>query len=600
MEKEREFLRGEVARCLGTGAWERVPQEAARFVSRAFLVPKPNGKFRLVIDLRFLNQHCQAWKCRFEGLSTLRRLAQQGDWMFSFDLQDGYHHIPIAREHRKYFQFALDLGDGPQYFHAAALPFGWLNSPYVFTKCMRPMVAHLRCPVLARAPSGPQRATPSQVGARVLPYLDDFLFLTRTHADALRLRERVASLLERLGLARHPTKGHWEPAQQLEHLGLAVDTQRGLYLLTPKRSDKLRSFAKSIIAQARRSARWVPARTLSSFAGLAQSVYLAVPPARFFLRSLHDALATRKNWGARVRLDRQALADLEWWTNIPAHWNGRAIWVPTETAELHCDASGQGWGAMRNNRVPAYGMWSRAEAKLHITHKELLAVRLAVQTFLPHLRGRRCLLHEDNQAVVAMLTHATSRSPELMQELRRLWWLLDVNDIRLRPVYIRSAANVWADRLSRMVKAGQTIITPELFRELETRYGPHTVDAFATPLTAHCARFWALEEIPGAEAVGPMHQSWRAENLLLVPPVRDLLAVAQRLREEPHQGATVVVPYWPASPWFRELMALATEWERRPPGAFQALPQSPVAMMRGDESGPHLWPMLVVRVPARA
>ena len=72
VEKEREFLRGEVARCLGTGAWERVPQEAARFVSRAFLVPKPNGKFRLVIDLRFLNQHCQAWKCRFEGLSTLR------------------------------------------------------------------------------------------------------------------------------------------------------------------------------------------------------------------------------------------------------------------------------------------------------------------------------------------------------------------------------------------------------------------------------------------------------------------------------------------------------------------------------------------------
>jgi hypothetical protein len=36
-------------------------------------------------------------------------------------------------------------------------------------------------------------------------------------------------------------------------------------------------------------------------------------------------------------------------------------------------------------------------------------------------------------------------------ELRRLWYLLDTNDIHIRPRYIRSAANVWADALSREV-----------------------------------------------------------------------------------------------------------------------------------------------------
>jgi hypothetical protein len=30
-----------------------------------------------------------------------------------------------------------------------------------------------------------------------------------------------------------------------------------------------------------------------------------------------------------------------------------------------------------------------------------------------------------------------------------LWFLLDTNDIHFRPLYIRSAANVWADTLSR-------------------------------------------------------------------------------------------------------------------------------------------------------
>jgi hypothetical protein len=71
-------------------------------------------------------------------------------------------------------------------------------------------------------------------------------------------------------------------------------------------------------------------------------------------------------------------------------------------------------------------------------------VRVAIESFLPHLRGRNVLLHEDNTAVVATLTKLTTRSPVMMTELRLLWHLMDVNDIRIRPKYIRSAANIWA------------------------------------------------------------------------------------------------------------------------------------------------------------
>ena len=51
--------------------------------------------------------------------------------------------------------------------------------------------------------------------------------------------------------------------------------------------------------------------------------------------------------------------------------------------------------------------------------------------------------------MVAVLTHLTSRSPELMAEVRKLWYLLDCHGITLQPRYLRSATNVWADRLSR-------------------------------------------------------------------------------------------------------------------------------------------------------
>jgi hypothetical protein len=43
----------------------------------------------------------------------------------------------------------------------------------------------------------------------------------------------------------------------------------------------------------------------------------------------------------------------------------------------------------------------------------------------------------------------TSRFPYMMTELRRLGYMLDTNNIHIRPRYIRFAANTWADKLSR-------------------------------------------------------------------------------------------------------------------------------------------------------
>ncbi len=44
---------------------------------------------------------------------------------------------------------------------------------------------------------------------------------------------------------------------------------------------------------------------------------------------------------------------------------------------------------------------------------------------------------------------APIRGPAMMSELRKLFLLTVENDIRIRTQYIRSAANIWADKLSR-------------------------------------------------------------------------------------------------------------------------------------------------------
>ena len=68
----------------------------------------------------------------------------------------------------------------------------------------------------------------------------------------------------------------------------------------------------------------------------------------------------------------------------------------------------------------------------------------------------------------------------MMTELRRLWHLMDVSNINIRPRYIRSAANIWADSLCRELDREDWQLTPRIFSYLQTSWGSHSIDRFAT------------------------------------------------------------------------------------------------------------------------
>jgi hypothetical protein len=89
-------------------------------------------------------------------------------------------------------------------------------------------------------------------------------------------------------------------------------------------------------------------------------------------------------------------------------------------------------------------------------------VRLAIESFLPQLRGRNVLLHEDSIEVMAALSKLTTRSPVKMTKLRRLWHLQDVIDIRIRPMYIRSAQKISADSLNRELDRDDWQLNPRI------------------------------------------------------------------------------------------------------------------------------------------
>lgn len=116
-------------------------------MSKAFLVPKATLpgqplKWRLVVDLRFLNSFCKEFKTSFETLKSLQHLARPDEWMISIDLEDGYHCIGIREQDQKYMTFCIQ----GQYYSCSALPFGWNGSPSVFCQVMKTLTRALRSP----------------------------------------------------------------------------------------------------------------------------------------------------------------------------------------------------------------------------------------------------------------------------------------------------------------------------------------------------------------------------------------------------------------------------------------------------------------------
>ena len=90
------------------------------------VVPKgKEGKFRLIINMSYVNDHMVTNKFKFEGLSDLADLAEKGDHTVSFDLTSGYYHVGLHPRTRTYTGFCWK----GEYYQYNCLPFGMKSAP---------------------------------------------------------------------------------------------------------------------------------------------------------------------------------------------------------------------------------------------------------------------------------------------------------------------------------------------------------------------------------------------------------------------------------------------------------------------------------------
>ena len=125
------------------------------FYNRLFLVPKPNNRWRPILDLSKLNTFLKTQSFKMETPETIRTSLQTGEWVTSIDFKDAYFHIPINSQSRKYITFSYPGQD---------LPFGLSTAPMEFT------VVAKEVKLLAM-----------KQGIRTHQYLDDWLVQARSN-----------------------------------------------------------------------------------------------------------------------------------------------------------------------------------------------------------------------------------------------------------------------------------------------------------------------------------------------------------------------------------------------------------------------------------
>ena len=255
------YLKGALQALLQKEAVEMVRvRTSLAFVNRLFIVPKPNQKWRPILDLSALNKFLSVKTFKMETPETIRLSLQKGEWVTSLDFSDAYFHIPVHVKSRKYLRFHFQN----QSYQFRALPFGLSTAPMEFT-CV---VKEVKLMAQSR-------------GIRIHQYLDDWLIRAPTKESCHQGTQSLLALCQELGWIVNLQKSELEPKQTFEFVGYKYDLFQGRVLPTQNRWDSILQKLESILSKP--SCR---VRKFMSLIGLLTATEKQVPLGRLHMRPI--------------------------------------------------------------------------------------------------------------------------------------------------------------------------------------------------------------------------------------------------------------------------------------------------------------------------
>ena len=310
-------------------------------------------------------------------------------------------------------------------------------------------------------------------------------------------------------------KSHWDPVQIGEWLSLVINTIAITFQIPEAKVQKLKSLLSSAIRDKSSSY-----RELARIAGSIISVALAVGPlSRLFTRQMYLAIESRSAWDHTFHFSSALLEELRFrYCNIDS-FNDYSLRPPPDSSTvIFSDASDVGFGGLSASLdgVTAGGMFTAEDLGQSSTFRELKAIYYVSLPCAERLKRRRVKVFTDNQGAARIVSVGSSKV-RLQSVAMSIFDFCLSNGISLEAQWIPRSQNEKADLLSRFVDKDDWRINPSVFRLLDAKWGPHTVDRFATYYNAQLLWFNSKFAPPGAVAWMPWLKTGAPKTTGCVP-----------------------------------------------------------------------------------
>ena len=302
---EEELRTGNMA-----GPYHKPPYESYQ-INRFGVIPKPNNKWRLIIDLSFPNGFSvndgisrENFAVSYVGLTAaIEKILKYGKscLMAKFDLKRAYRLLAIKPEER----CLLIVKWNGFYYVDLCLPFGLRSAPRIFTRF-------------------------SDILEWILKYhgqiddiqhsLDDF-FICGPPGSSLCYEklQKAFEICNDLGVEIEHSKTAG-PSTSILFLGLTIDTEKMEISIPDSKLSKICILIEEWITK-KAGAK----RSLLSLIGSLYYCCQVVTNGRVFLPSLVKRAYTVDQLHHTVKLSSKEINDLTWWYYLLHSWNGRSL-----------------------------------------------------------------------------------------------------------------------------------------------------------------------------------------------------------------------------------------------------------------------------------
>ena len=441
---------------------------------------KPRGLW----DGRFVNEFCRDIPFSMDNAAKLSEIAWPQVYFFKLDHKNGYFHVPIHEQSRKFFGVCWK----GTYYVLTVLPFGWKSSPYIYHTLTEAVIMYIR-----------------SLGIPMLGWIDDMLGMSeqitkhlsdeQQFQSAMRSMVVVTMVLFKAGYFLGINKCFLIPEKVITYLGIECNSITSRFYIPEERVLKYIPLLNSLISK-----QWVTYSDLEKMVGKLVSLESAVPAGMWYTREQYSALRMSglSSTSHKAARDRKYIRVTPQITEEWCAWiffmlqNKGSPWKLFQNvfigADISSDASGRSYAGVvdfpgGSHKITA-GEFEDDMLLQDIQVKEGEALRATLHMLVlecpDQIKGKTLVCKIDNQVLKAVIERkGTSQNLTLNSVGKQIYWLQQYGDFHIALEYVRSEDNV-SDQFTRESPGLEASMTQQTFMVLWEKWGPFEWDLMAS------------------------------------------------------------------------------------------------------------------------